>query len=278
MKRYFIIFTLLLWMVLAILSIYCLLEIGFRLATLGMLVSTLLPIVFFLGLDISSGSKWSIGQIIRIAVFLISTLLILLDYEAIGLIIIIVYTSNIMMWVLYIFWYSKLDYKESENLVLGETLPEIQFETYNDEPYYVSQLLGRKVVFLFYRGNWCPVDMAQVKELAIQYEDIKNTGAEVLMISPQPHGKTKELVEKLGVEFKFLMDKGNNIAMQLGIDNENGVPLGIGMNDYEKDTVLPTTIIADENQKIIYLNQTNDYRVRPESNSFLSILGRKDKI
>lgn len=275
MKRYFIVFSIGFWIVLAILSIYCIVEFGIMLSTIGIAISTLLPLVFFLGLDISQGDRFSIGQIMRIVIFIISTLLIFIDYRNVGLIIIVIYASNLVIWLLYVYWYSRLGLRESEILQLGNTLPELKFETYTNENFYASQLLGRKVVMIFYRGNWCPVDMAQLKELSIQYEDIKQSGAEILMISPQPHNKSKELAETLGAGFRFVMDRDNKIAIELGIDSKNGVPIGYGMSDYDKDTVLPTTIIVDEYQKIIYLNQTNDYRKRPETKSYLHLLNRE---
>jgi peroxiredoxin len=168
-------------------------------------------------------------------------------------------------------WYSHLDVQASSVLVLGETLPELEFTTYDAEPFYASMLLGKKIVYLFYRGNWCPVDMAQINELTMQYSDMKERGAEVILVSPQPFSETKKLADKLGVDFRFLTDVGNKMASLLEIVNEHGVPLG-KVAKYEDDTVFPTVIIADEYGKIIYLDQTTNYRIRPEPDEYIPIL------
>lgn len=57
---------------------------------------------------------------------------------------------------------------------------------------------------------------------------------------------------------------------KLGILHENGLPLGFEVLGYEKDTVLPTLLITDAKGKIIYSDQTDNYRVRLEPDTFLS--------
>ncbi len=41
---------------------------------------------------------------------------------------------------------------------------------------------------------------------------------------------------------------------------------------YDSDTVLPTVIITDEKGKIIFVDLTDNYRVRPEPETFLQII------
>ncbi len=125
---------------------------------------------------------------------------------------------------------------------------------------------------MFYRGNWCPLCMAQIKEISAQYQELEKRGVEVLLISPQPVGKSASLAKKMKVNFHFLTDEKNAMARELKIDQKFGIPLGFEVLGYASETVLPTIIITDEEGKIIFLDQTDNYRVRPEPETFLKIL------
>lgn len=133
-------------------------------------------------------------------------------------------------------------------------------------------LAGKKVVYIFYRGNWCPICMTQVRAMVDQYMELKERGAEVLLISPQPNAKSKELAEKFKVEIHFLTDTNNGMAKLLEIEDTNGTPIIPQLAGFDKDTVLPTVIITDELGKIIYLDRTDNYRVRPEPEALIASL------
>ena len=74
------------------------------------------------------------------------------------------------------------------------------------------------------------------------------------------------------MDFEFLVDAGNKAANELGIAMKDGVPLGIGLQGYDSDTVLPTVVITDGAGKIIFLDETDNYRVRPEPKTFFEAL------
>ncbi len=176
-------------------------------------------------------------------------------------------------WVLYIKWYSNFTDRTSNSKIrVGQKLPE--FELQDSDKNIVKSLLfsGNPSIFLFYRGNWCPLCMAQIKEIASQYKALEKRSVNMVLISPQPHKYTKTLAEKFEVNFNFLVDEGNVVAKKLGILSKNGLPMGFQTLGYDSDTVLPTVIITDKENKIIFADLTNNYRVRPEPSVFLDIL------
>jgi peroxiredoxin len=79
-------------------------------------------------------------------------------------------------------------------------------------PFNTRTLRGKPALVFFYRGNWCPLCMAQVKEVAARYREIAETGARVLLVSPQPHDNTAGLAKRFDVPFDFLTDEGNRAA------------------------------------------------------------------
>lgn len=173
---------------------------------------------------------------------------------------------------LYVFWYSRLDRAPSPFLRVGEMLPELELEDEHGRPVSSAAFRGSPTVFLFHRGNWCPLCMAQIRELAEEYKRLEARGARVALVSPQPQENTRALAARYDVPFRFLVDPGARSARRLGIVHESGVPLGIP--GYDPDTVFPTAIVTDAEGRILLADQTDNYRVRPEPETFLHALDR----
>ncbi|WP_255409408.1 redoxin domain-containing protein [Aquimarina sp. I32.4] len=93
-----------------------------------------------------------------------------------------------------------------------------------------------------------------------------------MLISPQPHQNTKALAKKFSLNFNYLIDQNNKVANQLQILSKNGLPMGLQTLGYNKDTVIPTVIITDKDGKLIYVDLTDNYRVRPEPEIFIKII------
>jgi peroxiredoxin len=129
-------------------------------------------------------------------------------------------------------------------------------------------------VLLFYRGNWCPLCMAQVGEIATRWREVEATGAQVFLISPQDESHTRSLASRHEVGFRYLRDEGLVAARRLGLLDANGTPAG--MIGYASDTVLPTLVVTDGEGRIVFADQTDNYRVRPTPDTVLAALGNCD--
>jgi peroxiredoxin len=171
---------------------------------------------------------------------------------------------------LYNYWYSSFGGRNSAQLKIGSPLPALTLQTTDGEDVSTSSLLGKPTIFLFYRGNWCPLCMAQIQEIADDYKSLADRGAQIALISPQSHDNTQELATRFDVPFLFFVDHENRAAKALDIVMTDGVPLGI--TGYDPDTVMPTVIITDATGRIIFLDQTDNYRVRPEPSTFIAAL------
>jgi peroxiredoxin len=114
--------------------------------------------------------------------------------------------------------------------------------------------------------------MAQIKEIAKQYKELEDLGVNIVLISPQPHKFSRSLANRYNLGFHFLTDIDHKAAKQFGIFSKNGLPAGFQILGYESDTVLPTIIITDKEGKIIYNEVADNYRVRPEPETFLKII------
>jgi peroxiredoxin len=169
-------------------------------------------------------------------------------------------------------WYTRLDRDRQAGLEVGSRLPHFEVLDVDGTPVSSESFLGRPTAFVFIRGNWCPLCVAQVRELAAQYQTLAARGIQVALVSPQPLDETRALAEKFGVDFRYLTDTGAVAAASLGIRHDAGVPPGVTQLGYDADTVFPTVIVIDQSGTVVFSDQTDDYRVRPEPALFITAL------
>jgi len=179
-------------------------------------------------------------------------------------------------WTAYVHWYSKLKRPDAPKLAVGKRLPSVTLYDVDGRPVSTADFAGQKALYLFYRGNWCPFCMAQIREIARQYRQLAERGVQVVLVSPQPQEKTAALARKFDVPMRFLVDEDNEAARKLGIAHEHGIPAGYELLGYDSETVLPTVLLVDENGRILYTDLTENYRIRPEPAQFLRILAEAE--
>lgn len=241
---------------------------------LGLLLSTVVPVLFLARLFIFKTPRTSRNPIVIVLLVIVGfSLEIFYFVDSSGVPDAMLLSGfSLVLWLIYIFWYSVFPNRNREVLEIGKTLAHLSFIDQNGNTVNTDSFEGKRLIFLFYRGNWCPLCMAQIKEISEQYRELNELGAEVLIISPQPHKYIVSLARKMGVPFWFLTDVNGRIAKQLGIYVKGGTPLGMEVFGFDSDTVLPTVVITDVTGVILYTDQTDNYRVRPEPETFLAIL------
>ena len=193
----------------------------------------------------SAQMPWQLG-----AVVLAAALSLLGDKPALAMV--YVWLLGVVGVFAYVFWYSTLDRSVNTVLAPGAMLPAFELD----------------------RGNWCPLCVAQVIEVAGHYRDLAQRGVEVVLVSPQPHKQTRELAKKFDAPMHFCVDRDGRAARTLQISHAGGIAAGIG--GYGADTVLPTVVLSDESGRILYSDLTDNYRVRPEPVTFLAVLDKME--
>jgi peroxiredoxin len=170
----------------------------------------------------------------------------------------------------YVFWYSVLDRTGPTVIEVGATLPEL--ELYDSEGNSITPTQGKHGLYMFVRGNWCPLCTAQVKEVAAQYRELEARGVEVFLIARQPARNMRALARRFDAPIRFCVDEDGQLARRLGIEHIGGVPFLMETLGYDNDSVLPTVVIVDSSRRIIFADSTDSYRVRPEPSTFLAAL------
>lgn len=249
---------------------------GFAVAWLGAVFATLPMLVFFVWLGVLGAPRTSPNLSYHLLLALIGTLLSAMGIfvENFPSMLPLIYAGGVALLgtFLYVFWYSRFSRHRSAVIEVGKVLPQFTLEDAKGKKIDSRLFRGNYAIFLFFRGNWCPLCMAQIKEIASQYQSLAANGVRVALVSPQSHAKTQQLAEKMEVAFEYLVDTDCQASKKLGIFQEDGLPLGMQVMGYHSDTTLPTVIITDPQGNIILSDQTDNYRVRPEPELFNEVI------
>jgi peroxiredoxin len=174
---------------------------------------------------------------------------------------------------LYVYWYSRFGAPSAATLAEGAALPAFTLVERGREV-ASRELLGKPGLWIFYRGNWCPICVAQVREICAQYREVARRGVEVFLVSPQPEENTAALAARCDAPLRFLTDRGNRAAAALGILEKAGLPAGMQIFGYDSDVPRPTVFITAADGTVLYRDLSENYRVRPEPAQYFAVLDR----
>lgn len=184
---------------------------------------------------------------------------------------------GILLLVIYIFWYSRFPRQPDERLAVGNKIPAFELADADGAIFRSVELGGSPAILIFFRGNWCPLCMAQIREIIDRRTELETLGVKTLLISPQDVGHNRQLAERYKAPLRFLTDESNRLAKSLGIAIRSSVPIGVP-GRYAPDTVMPTVVALNSAGTIVYSDQTDNYRVRPEPDIYIAILRRAGAI
>jgi len=243
----------------------------------GGLILSALPLLLFLSYimlfkRLARTSEYLLSVLIPSLFGYLMTLILFIKHTDINLMIGMMFAlSAFLLTFLYIFWYSNNSRDITDKIKNNQQLPIFMVKDGDGNDISSTTFAGNKTLIFFYRGNWCPLCMAQIDEVANNYRKFAENNVDVVFIAPQSAKNTKSLAEKYNLSFKFYLDEHNQAAKKLDIVHKFGLPMGFQALGYDSDSVYPTIIALDENGVIIYNNQTANYRVRPEPEELFAI-------
>ncbi len=173
-------------------------------------------------------------------------------------------------WMVYVRWYSVQPVTPNAP-VPGQPLPPFTLETEDGASIEPDALRGRPAVLVFYRGNWCPLCVAQIKELAAAWRDITDR-ATLWFISNQGRAQTRAIAAKFDLPGAFLRDPDGLAARTLGLHAPGATPAGLDLLGYPRDAAVPTTIVIDAEGIVRFIDVADNYRLRPDPDAYLPYL------
>jgi peroxiredoxin len=167
----------------------------------------------------------------------------------------------------------------------GETAPSFNLKNQNGEEISSEQLLKKRpLVVSFFRGAWCPLCVEEVKMLNESYDELREAGADLVVISPQSLAAAAKQAKDQGLKFNLLVDKDNEIGKAYGVvytvsEEVKDVYLNafkLDLAAYNESDVwelpMPARIVIGTNGKILDIKVDPDYWNRPEATETINFL------
>jgi len=274
MKRWFISIYLTLLAALVLLGLYGTLHARLPWAPAGMLLAALAPLGFFAWLMLARPARTDAHPVlVSVLSGLGAVIAMSAEYRfgPPGMPWLLGAALSLAGWLAYVTWYSRQP-RAPGAPVPGQVLPAFELIDAEARPVRSDSLRGQKAVLLFYRGNWCPLCVAQIRELAAAWRKVARFGAKVWFISSQSQKHTREIASKFSIPADFLRDPENRAARTLNIDAPGATPAGMELLGYPPDAALPTVIVIDEEGTVRFIEVAANYRLRPDPDRYLRYL------
>jgi len=165
----------------------------------------------------------------------------------------------------------------NEHLNMGEMAPSIFAKDQNGKTIDSKAILkNKKILLVFYRGNWCPYCRKHLASLQENLNALHKKNVFVMVVTPEKPSKNLETQDKLKTEFSVIHDADNAIMTAYKVAYKvdkttvtsfyNRVQKNIAdYNDAHNDVLpVPATYLIDQNGKIIYVQYNTDHRIRSD--------------
>jgi peroxiredoxin len=160
-------------------------------------------------------------------------------------------------------------------LKVGAQAPEFELTDAKGKSVSLKSMLAQgPVVLTWYRGNWCPFCVAQLKDYQQSLAQFKAMNASVVALSPQTVERSRELVEKSGIGFTVLSDPLSNVARSYGLAYKVPGSMRGDLSSFNGadngELPLAATYVLDRSGKVVYAFATADFRKRAEPQEIIS--------
>jgi peroxiredoxin len=166
----------------------------------------------------------------------------------------------------------------------GAKAPSFTLKNQHDEDISSVDLIKRgPLVVSFTRGSWCPFCSAEVRALNEAYDQFRQAGIELVVLSPQSLERTRKQATAGKLKFSLLADTDNEIAKAFGLvytfpEDLKDVYRNVVKVDVQavNETAswqlpIPARFIIDGNGVIRDVKADPDYRFRPEPSEVFEI-------
>ena len=97
--------------------------------------------------------------------------------------------------------------------------PDFTLSDHLGSPFRLHDRLGGPLLVVFFRGHWCPYCRRYLGKLRDHWPRLRERGARVVAISPEPPATSRVLVTQLGLPFPVLSDADGRVIDAFGTRN-----------------------------------------------------------
>lgn len=129
----------------------------------------------------------------------------------------------------------------------------------------LSQLHGSAVLLKFYRGSWCPYCVAELRQLNEFARDFEALGVKLVAVSSDRVEELKPFKRKHNWAITLIADPALIVHRLYNVQHRNFTP----KRGPFRDLAIPTTILIGKDGRVLWHEQSTDFRVRPQAAAIL---------
>lgn len=137
---------------------------------------------------------------------------------------------------------------------IGKSAPDFELPDQAGAPIKLSDYKGKHpVLLIFVRGDWCPGCHMMLRTYERNRAKFMEKDIHVLGIGPDDISVNKDMVERIGVNYRMLSDDKQEVSSQYGVVYSN--PLLELSVDYAEGIPLPASFLIDINGVVRYASR-----------------------
>jgi len=146
-----------------------------------------------------------------------------------------------------------------------------------------SELSGKRSLIKFYRGAWCPYCSAELLMLDRLRPKLDKYGVFIIGVSNDTASAQVNHKIRDGLSFTLVCDESLAVIRQFGVEHHKalgatesdtimilGVAMPLPWKMKFRSMAIPTTLLIDEFGKIVWLDQSTDYRLRASESRIMA--------
>ncbi len=125
---------------------------------------------------------------------------------------------------------------------IGKPAPDFRLNDEDGNPVTLNDFKEKRhLLLIFVRGDWCPSCHIMLRTYQRNSQKFKEKNIMLLGVGPDPVGVNRQMVDKMGLDFKILSDERQEMAKAFGIQIPEKHPAA----KFEEGVPLPASFLID---------------------------------
>ena len=154
-------------------------------------------------------------------------------------------------------WYDRFEIKKASvkgYIEVGKAAPEFTLPDQEGTMVNLSDFKGKRdLLLIFVRGDWCPGCHIMLRTYERKKQNFQEKNMVVMAIGPDPVGVNKEMVQKLGIDYKVLSDEKQETAGKFCVQLQGVHPPA----KFKESIPLPASFLIDKKGIIRYTSRAD---------------------
>jgi peroxiredoxin len=148
-------------------------------------------------------------------------------------------------------------------LQVGKAPPDFSLQSIEGSQVVLSELRGRGVMLIFYRGYWCPFCIGHLEDIQSILPELDEKGIQVIAISPDDIDGLKSMAKRLDNPYWFLSDPKLEVIERYGIRKDEKLPH-------------PAVVLIDKKGLVQWFYVGENFKQRPSASQLRTVIENLD--